>query len=381
MSQVEKVKGVLRNEKADALLVWNHEGSGQPATAWLSGFMGTASVLLITRTKQVLITDGRYTAQSRKEAKGFKVFITSGQKSAFGMLDRIIRKEKMRKILFDGAVTAYSVAEKLKQHITPPQPSPLKREGSKPELISKNGVLQELRLVKEKGEIRILAEAARRAGRAFTRLVPLVKVGMTEKEIAEKLETLCKEEGAEGFAFPTSVASGKNGALPHAKSTDKKVKKGELITVDFGIKYRGYCSDMTRMLAVGKVSPRLRAIFEAVKKAQELACKKAKAGMTGKEIDMLCRNYLIKKGLGKYFTHSTGHGVGMEVHELPVVSSLRNEKIPAGAVITIEPGVYIPNVGGARIEDALVLTKTGSKNLSKGVPAMLTTVPVTSHHT
>ncbi len=396
-----KVLDMLRKEKADALLVWNSEGSGQPATEWLTGFTGTWSILLIAREKssvsktrppsfkkggikKLLITDGRYTEQSKKETRGWSVSITAGQMSALQILHKLIEQEKIGKIVFDGSVTPYSVVEELRKAVESTTPvaadgvAPFaKGDGGKPlELISRKRILQELRVVKEKEEIRILAEAAKRAGRAFMRLIPQVHVGMTEKEIAERLESLCREEGVEVFAFPTSVASGKNGALPHAKSTDKKIQKGELITIDFGIKYRGYCSDMTRMVSVGKSSARMQKVFTAVLGAQQLACTKATSGMTGRELDAVCRGYLETQGLARYFTHSTGHGIGMEVHELPIVTSHESgkNKLPSGAVITIEPGVYIPNVGGVRIEDALVLTKNGSVNLSKGITKELIVV-------
>ena len=383
-TRLQKVQKMLRQETADALLVWNHEGSGQPATAWLSGFTGTFSILLIVRNKILrpaatsfmkggirpfLITDGRYTIQAKKEARGFVVKIASGQTSALKILGTLIKQEKIASIIFDGSVTPYSVIEDMK------------RETGEVTFSSRKRILQELRLVKERSELLLLTKAAQIAGRAFTRLLSCIRIGMTEKEIAHRLEALCIEKGAEGFAFPTSIASGKNGALPHAKATDKKLKRGELITIDFGIRYKGYVSDMTRMVAVGKASPKLLKIHEAIRAAQELGCKRVRAGMTGKEVDAVCRDYLKKKGYGKYFTHSTGHGIGMEIHELPNVSphptSLlpskagRKQMIPVGAVITIEPGAYIPNVGGVRIEDALILTKGGSVNLSESIPKEL----------
>ncbi len=350
---------VLRREHADALLVWNSEGSGQPATEWLSGFTGTSSVLLISRGGRVLITDGRYTEQAKRQAKGFTVSIMTGQKTLMGLLSRFAHDLKLNTVLIDGTKTYFSAIEAIRKKMP------------KLGVVSKDRVLQELRMVKEKPELVLLKEAAAVAVRAFMRLTPLIKAGMTERAIAERLEELCRDEGAEGFAFPTSVASGKNGALPHARSTDKKIQKGELITIDFGVCYRGYVSDMTRMVGIGKLHPRLLRMHEAVRRAQELGCKKAKAGATGSEIDAACRGYLTKCGLGTYFTHSTGHGIGREVHELPIISHLSSAKLPVGAVITCEPGVYIPKVGGVRIEDSLVLTKSGSINLTEGVTKKL----------
>ncbi|MDO8620620.1 MAG: aminopeptidase P family protein [bacterium] len=438
-SRLEKVEKALRREKADALLVWNSEGSGQPVTRWLTGFTGSSSVLLIIKEKilrpttatsfrkggirSYLITDGRYTAQSKEETKGCTVFISSAKKPTLKILAEIIAENKVSKILFDGSVTSHSVVEEVEQileNTTPVAGSPLTKgalrcdvggglsqppkaapfsKGDTPlssiELISRKHILQALRVVKEKEEIQLLKKAAEIACRAFTRLLPEIHEGMTEKEIAKRLEDLMIDEGAEGIAFPTIVASGKNGAFPHAKASDKKIKSGELVTIDFGARYKGYVSDMTRTFAVGKISPRLKEIYEAVREAQELGCQKAKAGMTGAEIDATCRNYLKKKGFGTYFTHSTGHGIGIEVHELPHVSPTpsphpfpseargtsplkrgrgREDALPAGSVITCEPGVYIPNVGGVRIEDALVLTKNGNVNLTSAVPKELIVV-------
>jgi len=376
-SRLKKIKEVLRRERADALVVWNSEGVGQPATGWLSGFWGTASVLFVTAAQQLLITDGRYGVQARKEAKGFQIFISSVGKPTRAIFSEIVAKYNIRKILFDGSVTMHSTVEEMRQclsrHTTTNtttafgRPSSTKEGMENSELISRKGMLQELRIIKEKREIVLLKKAADIACGAFTKLLPELHAGMTEKSVARRLEDLMVGEGADGIAFPTIVASGKNGAHPHAKASDKKIRKGELVTIDFGARFRGYVSDITRTVAIGKITPRLKKMYEAVRKAQELGCRKTKAGITGAEIDAVCRTYLAKKGYGKYFTHSTGHGIGMEIHELPHISLSNTEALPAGAIITCEPGVYIQNVGGVRIEDALVLTEKGNINLSKSL--------------
>lgn len=360
-TRIHKVLKVLKKERADALLVSNSEGSGQPATAWLSGFTGSSSLLLITRTKRFLITDGRYTVQSRREAKGFEIYITSAAHPSLQILGRLIRRHGIQKIVFDGAVMSYSMVEDARKELP------------KTVFLSRKRVLQELRLVKEKGELGLLAEAANIASHSFVKLLPLIQVGITEKELARRLETLCLEEGASEFAFPTIIASGKNGALPHARATEKKIQKGELITIDFGVRHKGYVSDMTRTVAMGEVSPRLRTMYEAVRIAQELGCRKARAGLTGQELDAVCRKSLVTQGYGRYFTHSTGHGIGMEVHELPVAApgDNGNSALPAGSVITCEPGIYIPGIGGVRIEDTLALTRKGNINLTAGVSKKL----------
>ncbi|OHA20611.1 MAG: hypothetical protein A3H73_02405 [Candidatus Taylorbacteria bacterium RIFCSPLOWO2_02_FULL_50_120] len=379
-TRIKKALCVLKAEKADALLVWNSEGSGQPATAWLSGFTGSWSILLIAAKKQILrssttrgaffvkggrenflITDGRYAEQSKREAKEYEILITSEAHPTCAILRRLVCRCKVTKVLFDGTVTPYSVVEDLRREL--------------PEVVfsSQKRALQELRIVKGKEELGILSEAAKIACRSFKKLIPFIQVGITEREIARRLESLCLLEGADNLAFPIIVASGKNGALSHAKATDKKIKRGELLTIDFGVRYKGYVSDMTRTVAVGEISPQLFRMYEAVRAAQERGCRKIKAGMTGKELDTVCRNSLVRRGYGKYFTHGTGHGIGMEVHELPVAApgNFGRGVLPAGSVITCEPGVYIKGVGGVRIEDTLVLTKKGNANLAARVAKKL----------
>lgn len=365
MARMKKVVKVLKKERADALLVWNSEGGGQPATSWLSGFTGSSSLLLLTRTKRLLMTDGRYAAQSAREAKGYDIRTTSASRSALRLLEELFRRRAVTRVVFDGTITPYSAVEEARDALPGIA------------FLSRPRMLQELRIVKEKSERAFLAKAAAVACRAWKRLVPLIRVDMTEKELARRLEALCIEEGADTLAFPTIVASGKNGALPHAQATEKKIQKGELITIDFGVRRNGYVSDMTRTVAMGEISLRLRKMYEAVRVAQELGCGRARAGMAGQELDAVCRGYLTKKRYGKYFTHATGHGIGREVHELPIAAAgnAGENRLPPGSVITCEPGVYIPGVGGVRIEDTLALVKRGNVNLTGAVSKKLLALP------
>ncbi|CAI2162215.1 12447_t:CDS:2 [Funneliformis geosporum] len=203
-----------------------------------------------------------------------------------------------------------------------------------------------IRMVKTKKEITRMSQAAQITDRVYQRVLKLVKIGMSEKDLAKLIHSSFEEMGAEGLSFDTIVVSGKNGALPHGQPSDKIIKEGELITVDFGCKYQGYCSDFTRTFAVGKeINPKLKEIYQIVKEAHE--------------IDQIVRNYIQQKGFGEYFIHSTGHGLGIEVHEAPSVSSRDNTILQPGMVITIEPGIYIPDLGGVRIEDDVLVTKTG----------------------
>ncbi len=345
------IRARLSEKRTHAFLLINSEYSGQPGTRYLSGFSGSSSVLLITKRQEFIITDGRYLAQAKEEAPDFTL-VPSGRGPGYVEFGKIAKRLVLRRFALDGTRTSQFAVHKLQSFA----------EGI--ELVDVPELLQEIRLVKSAAEIALIKKAATIACAAFKKLLPYVKAGATETTLAARLEFLMKEAGAERIAFETIVASGKNGAMPHGKPTSKKIAKGELITFDFGTVYRGYCSDITRTIAFGKPSAKLREIYETVRAAQELGCKAARAGMTGADLDAVCRNYIAKKGFGKYFLHSTGHGLGMEVHELPSVSSANKNPLPVGAVVTCEPGIYVPGLGGVRIEDDVVLTKNGNIKLS-----------------
>ncbi len=361
MNKWIRIKKLLNDVGAGGLIVVNSEESGQPGTKYLSGFSGTSSILLITPKQKILITDDRYNLRAKKESPDFKVVILKS-KGAISTLGEMLKKFKIKSVLIDGYETSYGFVENLKKVLP------------KIKIISQNGALQELRVIKDEEEIKLLKKAAKISSEAFRKFLPLIKPGVTEKFLAEKLDELCKKEGADEMAFPTIIASGKNGAIIHAMPSDRKIRNGELVVIDWGVKYKGYVSDTTRTIAVGNISLKLKGIYEAVYEAQEIACGKIKAGVTGHEIDSACREVLESKGFEKYFTHSTGHGIGIEVHELPHVSKSQIAPIPEGAVITCEPGVYIKGLGGVRIEDSLIVTKKGAVNLTLSLDRKLITV-------
>lgn len=355
----KKIKTLLTKEKVDALLVINSEESGQPATQYISGFSGSSSVLLLSKQERFLITDSRYTERAKKESQDFEVIILKPAETVSAVLKNLIEKRHIKKILFDGSETFFSSVENIKKAI--PQL----------EMVSRSRLLQGLRVVKDKQEVVLLKEAANIASRSFLKFLPEIKIGVSEKTLAATLDAICRKEGAEEMAFETIVACGVNTALPHSTPSNKKVVYGDLVMIDWGIRYKGYVSDTTRTVAVGKISPRLKQIYEAVLEAQLLGCKNVRAGIVAGDLDALCRNSLKKKGFEKYFIHATGHGIGLQIHELPVIAPLQTSILPVGAVITCEPALYIPTVGGVRIEDSLVITKDGNINLSENVPKEL----------
>jgi Xaa-Pro aminopeptidase len=191
-----------------------------------------------------------------------------------------------------------------------------------------------------------------------------IRPGMTEKEVALRLEVIMREHGATSSSFDTIVASGWRSALPHGVASDKVIEKGDLVTLDFGAYYQGYASDITRTVMMGKPTAKQKEIYQIVLEANKKAIAGVQPGKTGKEVDAIARNYIKEHGYGEYFGHSTGHGLGMEVHEKPLVSTRGEEALVPGMVITIEPGIYIPDLGGVRIEDDLIVTESGYENIT-----------------
>ena len=228
--------------------------------------------------------------------------------------------------------------------------------------VSKELVL--LRAIKDADEIKAIAEAAQITDKAFSKLLPEIKVGMTEKQIMARLNYHMLMCGADGMAFDTIVASGPNSSKPHAVPSDRPIQSGDLLLFDFGAKKNGYCSDMTRTVAVGQISPELKKLYKQVKTAQELALKAYESGITGHQGDAIAREFFTANGVGELFVHSLGHGVGVEIHETPRLAKGVTDVLEENMVVTCEPGLYIPNVGGIRIEDTVVIKKGGIVNLT-----------------
>src|SRR5699024_7143778 len=232
------------------------------------------------------------------------------------------------------------------------------------ELIPTSDIIESLRMIKSSEELKIMKKAAEIADAAYEHIRSYIKPGVKEIDVSNELEFFMRRQGATSSSFDTIVASGYRSALPHGVASDKKIQSGELVTLDYGALYNGYCSDTTRTVAVGEISDELHTIYQTVLEAQIRGVDGIKPGMTGKEADALVRDHIAEKGYGKYFGHSTGHGVGLEVHENPSLSFKNDNVLRPGMVVTVEPGIYIPDVGGCRIEDDLVITETGNERLT-----------------
>ena len=322
---------------------------------YISGFAGTESYLYLSAERAVILTDSRYTLQAEKEGKNCGVR-TIGKGTGYGeLLAQLLSEDGVRTLGFEEDALLYGTAAELQEKSGLPagQWKPLA------------GALSTLRAVKSAEEIHKIEEAERIGDAAFSYILEELKPGVTELQIAAKLEYFMKSHGAEGTSFDTIAASGLHSAMPHAVPTDKPLEKGDFVTMDFGCRYQGYCSDMTRTVVIGKADARQKEIYQVVLEAQEAALASLRPGMTGAEGDRLARAVIEEAGYGEYFGHSLGHSVGLEIHEKPALSSREETVLAPGMIETVEPGIYIPDFGGVRIEDLVVLTEDGVRNLTR----------------
>jgi Xaa-Pro aminopeptidase len=316
---------------------------------YLTGFTGSAGFSVITRNKFLFVTDFRYKEQSKTEIQGFKVRIENKEKP--DIIREIVDNYRIKKLGFEGHSMRYDMYKKLlKKNI---------------KLKALSGTVEKLRIIKTRDEITHIKTAVKRSENAFRKLRPYIKVGITEEKLAIKLEELLKKEGCKILPFGVIVASGQMSALPHAKPSSRIIKKGDFIIFDWGGESGGYYSDISRTLIMkGRHQDKLINIYSTVLEAQKRAIQAVHPGTQSSEIDTAARNYIKSKGYDRFFGHSTGHGVGLEVHEKPLISWQYNNQVEEGMVFTIEPGIYLPGFGGVRIEDMVAVKKNGAEVLT-----------------
>lgn len=312
---------------------------------YLTGYTGEGC-LLVTPKRSVIITDFRYIEQAERQSPECEIERTSVSCTREEIVKRLLSDEGAKELYVETGILTVVAFRKLEGALT----------GVK--LLDMPATILEMRAVKDQSEIDCICKAAAISCEAFEALLGQLKAGMTEKYAAAILEHEMRLRGSAGPAFNTIVASGVNGSLPHAVPSDKLIENGDLVTFDFGASFGGYCSDMTRTVAVGKPNQELTDIYNAVYTAHMTSLAAVSIGKTGKEIDAIARDYLEKLYPGA-FGHSLGHGVGLDVHEAPSLSLRGDTVLVKGHVVTVEPGVYIPGVGGCRIEDTVILTETG----------------------
>jgi len=343
--RVVRLREQLKEQNIDAMLVTSSSNR-----RYMTGFTGSAGNALITKSEAFFVTDFRYIEQATEQAPYFSIVKQEG--SMFETLMELITKTGIHKLGFEQDFITYSHFKKFEemfQSVT---------------LVPVSQVIEELRMVKDEEEIQLIRKAAEIADEAFAHVLRIIKPGMKEVEVALELECKMRQLGAQGTSFDTIVASGYRSALPHGVASEKVIEVGDLVTMDFGAIYQGYVSDITRTFVIGKVNDKQREIYNIVLEAQLNGVKHVKAGITGKEADELTRSIIARYGYGEYFGHSTGHGIGLDVHEGPGLAMKSDIVLKPGMIVTVEPGIYISKFGGVRIEDDVLITENGREILT-----------------
>ena len=340
----------LATTRFDALLI-----SHLPNIRYLCGFTGSAGLLLVEEAGSVFFSDVRYDIQAREEVKGAKVVIS--RSAILPALGDFLASRKKRSQRWTLGIEAehFTVAEKKRLAKLRPSFVTLK---------DAPGLVERARMIKDEDELSRIRTAVALGAKLFDRALEVLRPGVKEVEVAGEMELAARRGGADEMSFPTIIASGERSALPHGRASDQPIHSGGFVVCDFGVILSGYCSDQTRTVWVGSAPNDARAAYDAVRDAQQAATEAVKPGIAAGEVDAAARKVLRKAGLGKYFTHSTGHGVGLEIHESPRVADGQDEILKPGMVITIEPGVYFPGKWGVRIEDMVAVTANGHEVLT-----------------
>lgn len=344
IKRIEKLREKMLEESLTSFLITSPYN-----LRYLTGFTGTTGMAVITLDDAYFITDFRYTEQAGAQCEGYEIVQNVGP--IFDELIDLIDEKGIPNMAFEEAHVSFKEFVSLEMLL-------------ETELAPISGMIESLREVKDASEVAIIEEACEIADKAFSHILTYIEPGMTEIQVANELDFYMRSLGATEVSFETIVASGVRSAMPHGVASDKVIEQGDLITIDFGCYYNGYVSDMTRTISLGEPSQKLREIYEIVKEAQQKVLDVAKPGMTGVELDAVARDYIASKGYGEAFGHSTGHGIGLEIHEGPNVSRLAEKAFVPGNVITNEPGIYLPGIGGVRIEDDMLVTENGIKRLT-----------------
>jgi Xaa-Pro aminopeptidase len=331
----------------DGLLV-----TSLPNVRYLTGFSGSSALLFVSPRDVVLVTDFRYQTQIAEEVGDLARIIIEPQSLWIGLWQQL------------GALTYPEVIGFESAHLLHRDFQRLLEAGARWQWRPTLDLVEALRERKDAGELALIEAANDIATRALDRTIPQVRAGMTELEVAGALEKALRDEGSEGFPFPSIVASGPRSALPHARSSSRRIETGDFLLLDFGAETRGYCADVTRTFVVGRAADEQREVYDVVRAANEQAARKVRAGMTGRDADAIARDYIEQRGYGELFGHSLGHGLGLEVHEAPRLARTSDGALAEGAVVTIEPGIYRPGWGGVRIEDDVFIGPSGPKILT-----------------
>ena len=348
MNHFKKIASVLETHSLDAVLL-----TCEANRFYASGFhsFGTDGVAVVTRNRNYYFTDSRYTEAAARHVRDAEIRQTDREHPYSALINEVIEKEHITRM---GYEDEYMTAADFRRF----------SEKLHCELVPATELLWTLRAVKDQAELECMIQAQRIAEKALADILGEIRPGITEKEIAALLLYKMLHYGAEDKSFDPIVVSGANGSLPHGVPSEKPIQAGEFVTMDFGCKFGGYCSDMTRTVAVGHVTEEMETVYNTVLKAQLAGIAAAKAGVTGAAVDGAARRVIADAGYGPYFGHSFGHSVGVEIHENPNATPSNSKPLPAGVVISAEPGIYLPGKLGVRIEDVIVITEQGCQNIT-----------------
>ena len=346
--RLARVRLALEQSRLDALLVTH-----LPNISYLCGFTGSAGVLVVSQREYVFFTDGRYTEQANQEVKGARIKILQGKSAPAAAANWMATQKSWRRIGIDAA------------HLTVSERGAFaKALPGKARLVAAPAIVERMRMVKDPAEVARIRAACLLGVALFDRLLKVVRPRVSETQVAGELEFEARRLGAEQMAFSTIIAGGSRSALPHGRASQAKLPLRGFVVCDFGVILANYCSDMTRTLHLGRPPMEARRVYHAVREAQQAALDAVKPGVSVGEVDEAARKLLQKQGLVRFFTHSTGHGVGLEIHESPRIAAGQKDLLQPGMVITIEPGVYLRGKFGIRIEDTVVVTDSGCEILT-----------------
>ncbi|TMN21443.1 aminopeptidase P family protein [Lentibacillus cibarius] len=349
MSNIRRTQSKLNTEEFDGLMItgaWNRR--------YLSGFTGSNGVLLITKNEKILITDYRYVEQAKIQTD-FDVILhaehTGHKDKIFTEVAKQVNALGINRLGFEQQHLNYGAYCKVKELMHT-------------ELIPTFDLIEDLRMIKSEAELTKLKTASHITDQAYLHILEYIHPGMTEMDVSEELQSFIKKNGGTTTGFPPIVASGVRSSMPHGRASDKKIEKGEMITIDFGANYQSYWADISRTVSLGEPDSKIKEIQEIVLKSFKNCVRNIKAGISDQDVDWLMRKHLMKTGYNEQSGTGTGHGIGLEVHEKPLFSVMKEKELKAGMTVTVEPGIYIPDLGGARVEDVLLITEGGCEVLT-----------------
>ena len=353
MSRFDKIAALLDRQQLDAILI-----TSEPNRLYATGFSSSAGAAVITRSNHYFITDSRYIEAASKKIDGCQILENTRTAPVLTLVENILQEHKVQRLGYEDERTTVREYQALSQKLSA-------------QLVPASDLLTEVRTAKDQQEIDTLITAQRIAEKALTEVLSFIRPGRTEKEVAAFLQYQMLLGGAEKMSFDPIVVAGPNSSLPHGVPTDRPLADGDFLTMDFGCIYNGYCSDMTRTVAIGHVTEEMERVYNTVLQAQLAGIAKVRPNVPGKIIHNAAAQVIADAGYGEYFRHGFGHGLGIELHEMPGAGGNSETPLPVGTVLSAEPGIYLPDRFGVRIEDVIVITESGCMNITKAPKALL----------